>query len=83
MKFAAYHNDADLAKARLNNFHIWPLFPVVRTCIVKTRRTDRWHHLLAISCNEESIGLGGGWVAVHLPLSLQNINCSAGCLVLT
>ena len=30
--------------------------------IVQTRQTDRWYHLLAISCNKRGIELGGGGV---------------------
>ena len=31
-----------------------------QTSVLKTRQTDRWHHLLAISCNEKVVGLGMG-----------------------
>ena len=44
------------------------------TSIVKTRQTNLWHHLPAISCSERDIGLGRGgvpywrwWDAVQIP----------------
>ena len=50
-----------------------------QTSIVKTRQTDRWRQLLAISCNKQGIGLGGGGVPYqsrcgvgHLPHWMQN-----------
>ena len=52
---------------------------MAETAIVKTRQTDWWRHLLAISRNEQGIGLIGGGVpywrvcgAVHMPFWMQN-----------
>ena len=43
------------------------------TSIVKTRQSDRWRHLLAISCNEQDIRLGGSMVqCIGMLFALQN-----------
>ena len=38
--------------------------------IAKTRQTNLWHHLLAISCSDQGIGLKGGGV---------QYTCLVGC----
>ena len=49
-----------------------------RLLLLKLIQTDQWHHLLAISCNEQGIGFGGAGVpywrggAVHMPCWIEN-----------
>ena len=65
-------------KSALWQWELWPQPPRPQASIVKTRQTDRWHHLLAISCNKETYGMEGcntileGCGAVHMPCWMQN-----------
>ena len=41
------------------------------TSSVKTIQTDRWHHLVAISCNEQGTVLGGGGCSTYAPFDAK------------
>ena len=51
--------------------------------IVKTRQTDWWHHLPAISCNERGIGCEVQYISLNLCKLAPLDGIVAVCLVLT
>ena len=62
----------NLSKINANSYN--------QTYIVKTRQTDRCHHLQAISCNERVIWLGVGAVPYWRGEGGQYI-CLVGCQI--
>jgi len=63
----------------------WLPFLKAQTSTVKTRQTDRWYNLLAVSCNKQGIMAWRWWStilervgAVHMPCWKQN--STSGCL---